>query len=308
MVGNSSASRWGGATIFQVGIPVRRSGQPMSKPELGLMMSRPKFPVFLSIVFCLLVVNSAYSAQKPSAAKKTVDPAPQVQQEVPPPAPLTPEQMPAVAPQVSYQNGKLTIVARNSTLGDILRAVKARTGAEVDLPGNVTERVVGQFGPGESRDVVASLLNGSHFNYVMMASETNPNQLKTLIVTSKASSAPESSAPTAGNQPQPQPAPQVQAQESTDASADDFVDDNNATDDQQVADQPVDDQQQQAPQVNISPNGQVQPNVKTPEQLLQELQQRQQQIQQQQQQQPGAAPPQGAPQGFPIPPQGSGPN
>ena len=281
----------------------------MSKPELGLIMLRPKFPVFLSIVFCLLVVISAYGAQKPSASKKTADPAPQVQQEVPPPAPLTPEQMPAVAPQVSYQNGKLTIVARNSTLGDILRAVKARTGAEVDFPGNTTERVVGQFGPGESREVVASLLNGSHFNYVMMASETNPNQLKTLIVTSKAGAAPENPAPAAGNQPpQPEPAP-VQAQESsTDSSADDFVDDNNGSDDQQVADQPVEDQQQQAPQVNISPNGQVQPNVKTPEQLLQELQQRQQQIQQQQQQQPGAAPPQGAPQGFPIPPQGGGPN
>lgn len=308
MVGNSSASQETDATILQVDIPAGRSGQPMSKPGLGLIMSRPRFPFFLAFVVCLLVVNSAYSAQKPRAAKKAADPSPPVQQEAPPPPPPTPEQMPAVAPQVSYQNGKLTIVARNSTLGDILRAVKARTGAEVDFPGNVTERVVGQFGPGESQDVVASLLNGSHFNYVMMASETNPNQLKTLIVTSKAGSTPEPPSP--GNQPpQPEPAPQVQAQEtSTDSSADDFVDDSNA-EDQQVADQPVDDQQQQAPQVNISPNGQVQPTVKTPEQLLQELQQRQQQIQQQQQQQQGGAPPpQGAPQGFPIPPQGGGPN
>lgn len=270
-------------------------------------MSRTKLSIFLSFVFVLLLVNSSLARQKPRAAKKTLDATPQVQQEAPPPAPLTPEQMPAVAPQVSYHNGQLTIVARNSTLGDILRAVKARTGAEVDLPGNVTERVVGQFGPGESRDVVAALLNGSHFNYVMMASETNPNQLKTLIVTSKGGSAPDNSAQPAPNQP-PQPeAPAVQAQEQPADQGDEFVDDN-TTDDQQIADQPVEDQQQAAPQVNISPNGQVQPNVKTPEQLLQELQQRQQQIQQQQQQQGGAPPPQGAPQGFPIPPQGGGPN
>jgi hypothetical protein len=269
-------------------------------------MSRPKFSILLSFVVGLLVVNSALAGQKPSAAKKTVEPAAPVEQEAVAPAPLTPEQMPAVAPQVSYRNGQLTIVARNSTLGDILRAVKARTGAEVDLPGNVTERVVGQFGPGESRDVVAALLNGSHFNYVMMASETNPNQLKTLIVTSKGGSVPDNSGQPVPNQP-PQPeAPAVQAQEQPADQADEFVDDNTA-DDQQIADQPVEDQQQAAPQVNISPNGQVQPNVKTPEQLLQELQQRQQQIQQQQQQ-GGAPPPQGAPQGFPIPPQGGGPN
>jgi len=269
-------------------------------------MSRPKFQVFLCVVFGLLVVSSAQCKQKPSASKKPVVQAPAVQPELPPPPPPTPEQMPAVAPQVSYQNGQLTILARNSTLSDILRAVKAKTGADVDFPGNATERVVGQFGPGESRDVVASLLNGSHFNYVMMASETNPNQLKTLILTSKTGSATEV-AQAAPNAPQqPEPAQQIQAQEQPDQT-EEFVDDS-ADQDQQIADQPVaDEQQQPAPQVNISPNGQVQPNVKTPEQLLQELQQRQQQIQQQQQQ-GGAPPPQGAPQGFPIPPQGAGPN
>jgi hypothetical protein len=280
------------------------SGQPKSKPELGLIMSRPKFLVLSSIVCCLLVVNSAWCAQKPSAAKKTADPVVPEQPEQPP-APPTLEQMPAVAPQVDYHNGQLTIVARNSTLGDILRAVRTKTGASVDFPGNVTERVVGQFGPGESQDVVAALLNGSHFNYVMMASDTNPNQLKTLIVTSKAGNLPDNPAPQPAAQPEP-PQNQIQAQEQpVDQGTEDFTDD--TVDDQQVADQPIGDEQQQpVPQVNISPNGQVQPNVKTPEQLLQELQQRQQQLQQQQQQ--GGAPPQGAPQGFPVPPQGAGPN
>lgn len=272
-------------------------------------MSRPKVLVLLTILFSLLVVNSALCAQKPSPRKKTAEPAPAEVPPPPPPPPPTPEQMPAVAPQVSYQNGQLTILARNSTLSDILRAVHSKTGAEVEFPGGASERVVGQFGPGEPRDVVADLLNGSHFNYVMMASESNPNQLKTLIVTSKAGTLPENSQPAANQPPQPDPAAQAQVQEaqSVDGGTEDLTDDA-GDQDQQAADQPPpDDQQQAVPQVNISPNGQVQQNVKTPEQLLQELQQRQQQIQQQQQQQ-GGAPPQGAPQGFPVPPPGSGPN
>src|SRR5580693_10738133 len=55
---------------------------------------------------------------------------------LPPPLPSGPqgpvpqislEAIPAVAPQVSYENGMLTISAPNSTLGDILRAVRKNT-------------------------------------------------------------------------------------------------------------------------------------------------------------------------------------
>jgi len=82
--------------------------------------------------------------------------------------------MPAVPPKVSFSNGMLTIVAQNSTLGDILRAVRTQTGAAVEIPPNATERVVIHLGPGAPRDVLAALLNGSHFNYVMLGSPTNP--------------------------------------------------------------------------------------------------------------------------------------
>ncbi len=96
-------------------------------------------------------------------------------QVAPPPAvipqplvPLTLEQMPASPPQVSYEHGELTIVARNSVMGDILRAVRDQTNAILDVPGNANERVVGQMGPGPPRDVLAQLLNGSRFNYVIL--------------------------------------------------------------------------------------------------------------------------------------------
>jgi len=99
--------------------------------------------------------------------------------------PLTPEQRPAAPPIVIYLNGKLSISAKNSTLGDVLRAIANKTGAAIDVPDNANERVVSQLGPAPARDVMASLLNGSHFNYVMVGSENDPNSVVRVVLTAK---------------------------------------------------------------------------------------------------------------------------
>jgi hypothetical protein len=263
-------------------------------------MRRPKSSILLLSVFLLSVAILASATQKHAVRKQAVaETTVEVVPAPPPPPPLRPEQMPAVAPQVSYQSGKLTIIARNCTLGDILRAVHSKTGANIEVPASAPERVVGQFGPGPSRDVLASLLNGSHFNYVMLGSEAHPEQLDRLILTAKAGGG--VSSPGAPSQPaqaendpaQVQPEPDAQ---DANANGDDFADDS-ASAEADATEQPAaDDQGQQIGQ----------PNAKTPEQLLLEMQ-RQQQIQQQQQQQQGGAP--GQPQGFPpVPPGAQRPN
>jgi hypothetical protein len=172
----------------------------------------------------------------------------------------------------------LTIVAENSTLSDILRAVKTQTGAAVEIPPNATERVVTHLGPGAPRDVLSSLLNGSHFNYVMLGSPTNPAKVDRVILTSKSGSMPAGgSAPgvPAQNNPAPVPVDEADPQPSVD-----------------ISEQPTEDAPEntasQEDQPQQPPNGQSQ--VKTPEQLLRELQQQQQQ--QQQQGQAGGQPPQ----------------
>jgi hypothetical protein len=71
---------------------------------------------------------------------------------------------------VNYQDGQLIIEAQNATLSSVLRAACNQTGTVVDIPSDAEERVVGVFGPGPAREVFASLLNGSLFNYVMMGS------------------------------------------------------------------------------------------------------------------------------------------
>jgi hypothetical protein len=211
-----------------------------------------------------------------------------------PAAPLSPEQLPAAPPQVAFNGGIMTIVANNSTLGDILRAVHRQTGASVDVPGNATERVIGQFGPGPVRDVLSLLLNGSHFNYVLLGSATNPNALDRVMLLSKPAGA-DQPAQQANAQQFPPPTPQAADNADSADDAADTMQDNDQPDDQANQAQPDDQQQQQPPQAN--PFGQPGGGVKTPEQLLQELQQRQQQMQQQQQQQQ-----QGGPQSFPPTP------
>src|SRR6476646_1111065 len=140
----------------------------------------------------MLMLNAAAQQalphKRPAKAAKKAAPAPVP---VPPPPPPTPEQLPAVPPQVHYSQGQLTIVAENSTLADILRAVRTQTGADIEVPPNATERVVTHLGPGPARDVLAALLNGSHFNYVMLGSAAHPDSVDKLIVTSKSGAVPE---------------------------------------------------------------------------------------------------------------------
>jgi hypothetical protein len=247
----------------------------------------------LGLVMGMALTGSAYAAQQHSPRKRLVkqEPPAPAPQPLPDPPPLTLEQKPASAPQVSFQNGQLTIVAPNSTLGDILRAVRSQTGASVEIPGNATERVVARLGPGLARDVLASLLNGSHFNYVMLGSATDPSQVERIILTSKAGSAPIGS--DAASQPATSQAQGILQQT---AEVPEEMQGEEAADDSGDADNQADNQANQAdvPQAG-QPNGQS--PIKTPEQLLQELQ-RQQQIQQQQQQQ---QPQPGVPQTLPIP-------
>jgi len=213
--------------------------------------------------------------RKRAASKPSPAAAPETQ---PPPAPLTPEQMPPVPPQVSYRNGLLTIAATNSTLDDILHAVSARTGATVDAPAYLTgERVAARIGPGTPREVLSDLLRGPRFDYILLGSDDDPNGVRSIILT------PNQSSPSAGAavaQVQPRARSVTPPQEEMEEEA---------VEDQQPEPEPAPPvRQRQRPfmpqqppdqvggQPGASPEGQ-QPQVKTPEQLLQELRKMQEQ-------------------------------
>jgi hypothetical protein len=198
------------------------------------------------------------------------------------PVPQVPlDAIPAVAPQVSYQDGQLTIVAPNSTLGDILRGVRKHTSADIEIPATANERVVTRLGPGPAREVVAELLNGSRFNYVLLGSPSDASQLVRVVLVAK--SGPDNPEPAKAGASGAPPA-QVAADAADAETPEETPDD--------TPDQATAEAEQPAP----TPD---QPGTKTPQQMLQEMQQRQLQMQQQQPGQPPMPYP-GRP-GMPIP-------
>ena len=210
--------------------------------------------------------------------KKAAPDPPEPQTPAPPP---TLEQTPPTPPQVTYNSGQLTIIAQNATLSQVLRSVQSQTGASIEMPaGASNERVVGQLGPGQPRDVLDALLNGSKFNYIILGVTGNPGAVQKVILTT---SKPSSPVNTAQNNPV-QPAEEPQDEENDGEP--------------QPPQPPASPQPRHRPTMpgrvpevgnppatpdnsgdNTQPNG-----VKTPEQLLQELQQMQQQQQQMQEQ------------------------
>ncbi len=84
---------------------------------------------------------------------------------------------------VTYTNGKLTVTARNTSLAEVFRAISAHTGTVIDFPaGSAADRIVVREGPDTIRHVLANLLNGSGFNYVILASPNAPDQLTRVVL------------------------------------------------------------------------------------------------------------------------------
>jgi len=93
-------------------------------------------------------------------------------------------QAPAKSPlEVTFRNGLLFIRANKASLSEILFAVHQRTGAEVAVAaGAETEQVVAEYGPAPAPEVLARLLNGSRFNFLILGSPDNPQKLDRVIL------------------------------------------------------------------------------------------------------------------------------
>jgi hypothetical protein len=103
---------------------------------------------------------------------------------VAPPAPVKP----APRVEVNFRNGELSIWADKATMAEVLTEVRRKTGAEVPIPsGSDQELVFANLGPGPARDVLSAFLNGSRFNIVMVGSERDPAQLRSLLLSPRGS-------------------------------------------------------------------------------------------------------------------------
>jgi hypothetical protein len=241
--------------------------------------------VFLATAWLMSpTVGAAQSSAAPAAAShkakaKTKKTAPAVEVPQTTAAPPTLEQQSPIAPQVTYSNGLLTIASTNATLSQVLHSVQAQTGATIEIPpGGGSERVVATLGPGKPQVVLASLLNGSKFNYVILGEADNPGAVKKVILLAKSGgSSGQTPDMTAQNNSRAQ---QLQPQQAVEPPDDEYPQNEPEVENQN---QPVPGQAGIPGAENLMPDNANQP-TRTPEQMLQELQRMQQQQQQMQQQ------------------------
>jgi hypothetical protein len=149
----------------------------------------------------------------PAGIAKAVDPwrEPAIQlvsSTVPRPA-LVPVDPPKPALEVDFVSGLLTIQADKVSLAEILRAVQQRTGAQISIaPGADQEKVVSSLGPAPAQEVLARLLNGSKFNFLILNGASDPKKLDRVILTPRSEGGPTTLPPleTADQPSQPEPA------------------------------------------------------------------------------------------------------
>jgi hypothetical protein len=98
-----------------------------------------------------------------------------------PPVPATLMNSAPVMPNVTLQDGQLTIDAPNSTLSDVLNGIHKATGASIE-GASPSERVAVRLGPGNPGQVIAALLTGTPYDYVILGSAEKPDAVTRVML------------------------------------------------------------------------------------------------------------------------------
>jgi len=191
--------------------------------------------------------RTAHPHKRAAAAQPQGAATPAAEVPAPPEMPKWPvNEKPGLAAVVWDSHG-LRIEAKNSSLHQILEDVSTATGAKVEGMGS-DERIFGAYGPGQARDVLSQLLQGSGYN-ILMVGDQGQGAPRQIVLSSRkpgdAKSPADKSGASSGDEETPEP---------------------------EADEQP----QQQVPQPNRPTFGPGGP-PRTPQQIMQEMQQRQQQ-------------------------------
>jgi hypothetical protein len=90
----------------------------------------------------------------------------------------------AAAQGISYSDGELRINATNTNLAEVLGKIAALTGVTIEIPpgaGSEHMQVV-ELGPGPARQIVASLLSESNFDYLIQSSDNDPERIQSVLL------------------------------------------------------------------------------------------------------------------------------
>ena len=100
---------------------------------------------------------------------------------------LTTKQSAAVKPpQVTYDDGQLTIIAENVSLSAVFDALRRVMGASIEMPPGAADQLIWvRSGPGPARRVLRDLLDGTDLDYVIQASETDIDGVRSVLLTAR---------------------------------------------------------------------------------------------------------------------------
>ena len=107
----------------------------------------------------------------------------------PPQLNLTPSGQAARPLQVTFANGQLTIIAENSSLSEVMKALRGALGADIDLPASVVDQHIWvHLGPGPASRILRDLLDDTEFNFMIQASENDPDGIRSVLLTQRSKS------------------------------------------------------------------------------------------------------------------------
>jgi hypothetical protein len=160
--------------LFKVRRPeIQGNTGPVRSVRIGLLQTEP--PVTRIIIDSSSAVPYSFRMERNSAFLDILlqpDPA----------TPVGTAETPPVAPKVTYDHGMLAIAADNSTLAEILDAIHSRIGGTTEFPAAAAnERATVHLGPAPLVSVLADLLLGSPFDYVIVGSGKEPGGIQILL-------------------------------------------------------------------------------------------------------------------------------
>jgi hypothetical protein len=144
---------------------------------LGPLFASAKIPAGLPDCRTVQDPIQATASARASQPGEQQDPSSQSQ-------PLTAERVISKPPRISYEDGQLTIIAENSPLSEVMSALRAAVGADIDLPPSVArQRIWVRLGPGPARKVLRDLLDNTELDYVIQASDTDTQGIRSVLLT-----------------------------------------------------------------------------------------------------------------------------
>lgn len=108
--------------------------------------------------------------------------APSMRPDAPAPSPPSPKKV-----EITFRDGLLSLTSTKASLAEILNELRIDTGADIIVPpGAEQEQVAVVLGPGSPREVIAKLLDGSRYNFIIVGTDKDANQVERVILSPKA--------------------------------------------------------------------------------------------------------------------------